>query len=139
MNTQLPDDFRLKLDDIEPAKLKISSALPHPLDVLFDDCMDTLDGGGDQDIYNAVGFGIGIIPTVAGDWEITAYDQAILGWHLRNYAATWPGATKAQLHISDVVHAILKAAVTRPGPARRLAAENLRTALTAWATNTYER
>lgn len=75
-------DYKLTLDDISPAIYKISSALPNPLDVLFDDIMGTLNGG-DQDIYACVGFG-------AGDWTITDYDHAILAWHL-----VWCEATLA--------------------------------------------
>lgn len=131
------EDYKLTLDDIWQATLKISTTLPSPIDVLFDDLMDALDGG-DQDIYCAVGFGIGIIPTVAGDWTITRYDRAILQWHLRAYARTWPGATKARLRISDAVLAILKISVTNPGEERHEAAENLRQKLTALATGTYE-
>lgn len=130
-------DYKLTLDNISPAIYKISSALPNPLDVLFDDIMGTLDGG-DQDIYACVGFGIGIIPTIAGDWTITDYDHALLAWHLRAYARTWPGATKAQLRLSDVVLAILKVSATSPGHERYAAAEDLSQKLIALAIGTYE-
>lgn len=43
---------------------------PTPAKLLFDDVTDTL-GGGDQEVYAAVGFGIGISKTLAGDWEIS--------------------------------------------------------------------
>lgn len=130
-------DYKLTLDDISPAMLKISTSLPSPLDVLFDDIMGALDGG-DQDIYACVGFGIGIIPTIAGDWTITDYDHAILAWHLRAYERTWPGATKAKLRISNAVLAILEISVTSPGYERQDAAENLQRKLTELATGTYE-
>lgn len=62
--------FTLTAEDLEDIAPTLSAALPHPLNILFDDVADTL-GGGDQEVYATVGFGIGISKTLAGDWEIS--------------------------------------------------------------------
>lgn len=62
--------FTLTAEDLEGIAPTLSAALPHPLNILFDDVTDTLEGG-DQEVYNTVGFGIGISKTIAGDWETT--------------------------------------------------------------------
>lgn len=129
--------FHLKLDDIEPATVVIANALPRPLQNLFADVLATMTGGA-LDIYEAVGFGIGISRTVAGDWEISDYWRAVLTWHLENYTPVTDDHPPYTRRISDVVEAILRLAVTNPGDTRQEAAQNLTAALTTWATTTYE-
>ena len=66
--------FALTAEDLEDIAPTISAALPHPLNILFDNITDTLEGG-DQEVYNAVGFGIGISKTLAGDWATATYER----------------------------------------------------------------
>ena len=66
--------FTLTAKDLEDIAPTISAALPHPLNILFDDVADTL-GGGDQEIYATVGFGIGISKTMAGDWATATFKR----------------------------------------------------------------
>ena len=94
--------------------------------------------GGNQDIYATVGFGIAISRTVAGYWEISDYRQAVLTWHLENYAPPTDDHPPYLRRVSDVVEAILRLAVTQPDDTRKEAARNLTAALTDWATATYE-
>lgn len=129
--------FHLTLDDIEPATVVIADALPRPLRNLFADVLATMTGGS-LDIYEAVGFGIGISRTVAGDWEISDYHRAVLTWHLENYTPATDDHPPYTRRISDVVEAILRLAVTQPGDTRQEAARHLTATLTTWATATYE-
>lgn len=128
--------FTLTAEDLEDIAPTISAALPHPLNILFDDVTGTLEGG-DQEVYAAVGFGIGISKTMAGDWETTEYNRALIAWHIARH--TTDGFEKTHLrHISSVVEAILRLAAssadTRPAEARILTA-----VLTDWATATFDR
>lgn len=128
--------FTLTAEDLKGIAPTLSAALPHPLNILFDDVTDTLEGG-DQDVYAAVGFGIGISKTMAGDWEISEYNHALIVWHIVTYTTEHSDAQGLH-HISRVVEAILRlAASTRS--ARHEAARILTTALTDWATATFER
>jgi len=129
--------INLTLDDIEPAADVIAKALPSHLKVLFTDVIDTMTGG-NQEIYNTVGFGIGISRRVAGYWGISEYSRAVLAWHLENYE---PVPDTHPLHlrrISDVVEEILQVAVTTPGETRKEKTQSLVIALHDWATATYE-
>lgn len=128
--------FTLTAKDLEDIAPTLSAALPHPLNILFDDVTDTL-GGGDQEVYNAVGFGIGISKTLAGDWEISEYNHALIAWHIVTYT-TEHGDAHDLRHISRVVEAILRLAASTPA-ARHEAARILTIALTDWATATFER
>lgn len=122
-----------ELGDIAPT---LSAALPHPLNILFDDVTDTL-GGGDQEVYAAVGFGIGISKTLAGDWETAEYNRALIAWHIARH--TTDSFEKPHLrHISSVVEAILRLAASSQ-PARPAEARILTATLTGWATATFER
>lgn len=128
--------FALTAEDLEDIAPTLSAALPHPLNILFDDVTDTLEGG-DQEVYNAVGFGIGISKTMAGDWETTEYNRALIAWNIARH--TTESFEKPHLrHISRVVEAILRLAASsraaRPAEARILTA-----VLTDWATETFER
>lgn len=129
--------IKLTLDDIEPAADVIAKALPSHLRALFTDVLDTMTGG-NQDIYRAAGFGIGISRRVAGYWGISDYHRAVLTWHLENYA---PVPDTHPLHlrrISEVIAAILQVAVTTPGGTRKEKTQSLVIALHDWATATYE-
>lgn len=64
--TQKVKKFTLTAEELEDIAPTLSAALPHPLNILFDDVTDTLEGG-DQEVYNAVGFGIGIRIPPRGD------------------------------------------------------------------------
>lgn len=128
--------FTLSAEDLKDIAPTLSAALPHPLNVLFDDVTDTLEGG-DQEVYNAVGFGIGISKTMSGDWETTEYNRALIAWHIARH--TTDSFEKPHLrHISSVVEAILRLAASsraaRPAEARILTAT-----LTDWAAATHER
>lgn len=128
--------FTLTAEDLEDIAPTLSAALPHPLTILFDDVTDTI-GGGDQDVYAAVGFGIGISKTLAGDWETTEYNRALIAWHIARH--TTDSFEKPHLrHISSVVEAILRLAASSQ-PARPAEARILTAALTDWATATFER
>ena len=128
--------FKLTAEDLEGIAPTLSAALPHPLNILFDDVTDTLEGG-DQEVYAAVGFGIGISKTLASDWETTEYNRALIAWHIARH--TTDRFEKPHLHhISRVVEAILRLAASSQ-PARPEAAHILTTALTDWATATFER
>ena len=128
--------FTLTAKDLEDIAPTLSAALPHPLNILFDDVTDTLEGG-DQEVYNAVGFGIGISKTLAGDWESTEYNRALIAWHIARH--TTDSIEKPYLrHISSVVEAILRLAASTPA-ARHEAARILTIALTDWATATFKR
>lgn len=129
--------FRLTLDSIASADTVISKALPSPLDNLFDEVIESMDGG-DQDVYATVGYGLGITRTLAGDWAISDYHRAVLTWHLENYAPVKASRPPYMRRISDVVETILRLAVTDPGDTRQEAAQNLTSVLTDWATATYE-
>ena len=128
--------FTLTAEELEDIAPTISAALPHPLNILFDDVTDSLEGG-DQEVYSAVGFGIGISKTLAGDWEISEYNRALIVLNIARH--TTDSFEKQHLrHISSVVEAILRLAAssqpTRPAEARILTAT-----LTDWATATFER
>lgn len=102
--------FTLTAKDLEDIAPTLSAALLHPLNILFDDVADTL-GGGDQEVYNAVRFGIGISKTLAGDWEISEYNHALIAWHIVTYT-TEHGDAQGLHHISRVVEAILRLAAS---------------------------
>lgn len=129
--------FALTAEDLEDIAPTLSAALPHPLNILFDDVADTL-GGGDQEVYATVGFGIGISKTMAGDWwETTEYNRALIAWHIARH--TTDSFEKPYLrHISCVVEAILRLAASSTA-ARPAAARILTAVLTDWATETSER
>ena len=116
--------IHLTLDDIEPAVVVISEALPSHLKALFTDVIDTMTGG-NQDIYRTVG--IGISRRVAGYWGIDDCHSAVLAWHLQNYAP-----------VPEDHPPYLRVAVTTPGETRQEAAQNLTAALHEWATATYK-
>lgn len=68
--------FTLIAKDLEDIAPTLSAALPHPLNILFDDVTDTLEGG-DQEVYNAVVSEQAIISiedleghTIGGQWRI---------------------------------------------------------------------
>lgn len=128
--------FTLTAEDLEDIAPTLSAALPHPLNILFDDVTGTLEGG-DQDVYNTVGFGIGISKTLAGDWETTEYNRSLIAWHIARH--TTDSFEKPHLrHISRVVEAILRLAASSQ-PARPAEARILTATLTDWATATFER
>lgn len=128
--------FALTAEELEDIAPTLSAALPHPLNILFDDVTDTLEGG-DQEVYNAVGFGIGISKTLAGDWETTEYNRALIAWHIARH--TTDSIEKPHLHhISRVVEAILRLAASSK-PARPAEARILTATLADWATETFER
>lgn len=128
--------FALTAEELEDIAPTLSAALPHPLNILFNDVTDTLEGG-DQEVYSAVGFGIGISKTIAGDWETTEYNRALIAWHIARH--TTDNFEKPYLrHISSVVEAILRLAASSPH-ARPAEARILTAALTDWATATFER
>ena len=134
--TQKVRKFALTAEELEDIAPTLSVVLPHPLNILFDDVTGTLEGG-DQEVYSAVGFGIGISKTMAGDWETTEYNRALIAWIIARH--TTDSFEKPRLrHISSVVEAILRLAASTPA-ARHEAARILTAALTDWATATFER